>query len=170
MRNCGCERAWFGPAPHAMGAHAHVVPAVVRSSSCPCREMTAPRWNRQKTKPVRKSARSSLAVAVFSNSFFCPSKFSKSPTAARAVASWLGRHGRQGAGGDLHLLRGARLSRATDGVLPLAAVAHLSAVRADALTKLARRLFRPARAQLAGGPRLWVRGAEAGCGVPPPAT
>ena len=28
LSNCGCDRAWFGPALHIMGVHTHAVPAV----------------------------------------------------------------------------------------------------------------------------------------------
>ena len=30
IRNGGCDRAWFGPAPHVRGACTRAVPAVVR--------------------------------------------------------------------------------------------------------------------------------------------
>ena len=55
VRNCDCNRAWFGPAPHVRGAYTHAVPAVVRLCPYPRCEMSAPPWTRQEKKPYRKS-------------------------------------------------------------------------------------------------------------------
>ena len=58
VRNCGCpgcNRAWFGPAPHVRGAYARAVPAVVRLSSYPRCEMSAPPGPGKKQNRIRKS-------------------------------------------------------------------------------------------------------------------
>ena len=53
--NCGCDGAWFGPAPHVRGAHAHAVPAVVRLSSHPRCEVSAPPLDPARKKTVIES-------------------------------------------------------------------------------------------------------------------
>ena len=68
VRNCDCNRAWFGPAPHVRGAYTHAVPAVVRLCPYPRCEMSAPPLD-----PARKKTVSKVLVET-GLSFFAGSK------------------------------------------------------------------------------------------------